>query len=348
MFALGVIRNSSQRAHNLLCYLCVTHVRPHQLSPCQPGRTSGAFNIIGVFQLITATKGIRVRAAAVVATASAVLAGGVLTAAPAQAVTTPTITAKGGFLMNSATGKTLFSKAGTTKTMIASTTKIMAAKVVLSQSNLNLDAKVTIKKAYSDYIVSRGASSARLIVGDKVTVRQLLYGMMLPSGCDAAMALADKFGSGSTVSARTKNFIAKMNTMAKSLGMTNTKYDSFDGNSNGANGSSPKDLSILARNVMKNSTFKTVVKTKSYTAKTITKTGSVRTMGAWTNTNTLLGWNGTIGVKTGSGTDSKYCLVFAATLNGESVVGAVLTAPDAASRTADVKKLINYGYAKIS
>ncbi|WP_460067739.1 D-alanyl-D-alanine carboxypeptidase family protein [Streptomyces sp. YKOK-I1] len=298
--------------------------------------------------MITATKGIRVRAAAVVATASAVLAGGVLTAAPAQAVTTPTITAKGGFLMNSATGKTLFSKAGTTKTMIASTTKIMAAKVVLSQSNLNLDAKVTIKKAYSDYIVSRGASSARLIVGDKVTVRQLLYGMMLPSGCDAAMALADKFGSGSTVSARTKNFIAKMNTMAKSLGMTNTKYDSFDGNSNGANGSSPKDLSILARNVMKNSTFKTVVKTKSYTAKTITKTGSVRTMGAWTNTNTLLGWNGTIGVKTGSGTDSKYCLVFAATLNGESVVGAVLTAPDAASRTADVKKLINYGYAKIS
>lgn len=309
---------------------------------------SGAFNIIGVFQLITATKGIRVRAAAVVATASAVLAGGVLTAAPAQAVTTPTITAKGGFLMNSATGKTLYGKAADTKTMIASTTKIMAAKVVLSQSNLNLDAKVTIKKAYSDYIVSRGASSARLIVGDKVTVRQLLYGMMLPSGCDAAMALADKFGTGTTVSARTKNFIAKMNTMAKNLGMTHTKYDSFDGNSNGTNGSSPRDLTILARNVMKNSTFKTVVKTKSYTAKTITKTGSIRTMGAWTNTNTLLGWNGTIGVKTGSGTDSKYCLVFAATLNGESVVGAVLTAPDAASRTADVKKLINYGYAKIS
>ncbi|MGI5456338.1 D-alanyl-D-alanine carboxypeptidase family protein [Streptomyces sp. CA-249302] len=297
----------------------------------------------------TAIKGSRARrAAAVAVTAGAVLATGALTAAPAQAVTTPTITAKGGFLMNSATGKTLFTKAADTKRLTASTTKVMTAKVVLSQSNLNLDTKVTIKKAVSDYIVSKGASSAGLIVGDKVTVRQLLYGMMLPSGCDAAMALADKFGSGSTVSARTKNFISKMNTMAKSLGMTNTHFDSFDGISNGSNYSTPRDLTKVARSVMKSSTFKTVVKTKKYTAKTITKTGSTRTMAAWNNTNTLLGWNGTLGIKTGSGTEAKYCLVFAATLNGESVMGAVMTAPNATDRTADVKKLINYGYAKIS
>jgi D-alanyl-D-alanine carboxypeptidase (penicillin-binding protein 5/6) len=281
-------------------------------------------------------------------TTGAMLVTGALTAAPAQAVTAPTITAKSGFLMNSATGTTLFNKTADTKRLTASTTKIMTAKVVLSQSNLNLDAKVTIKKAYSDYIVSKGASSARLIVGDKVTVRQLLYGMMLPSGCDAAMALADKFGSGTTVSARTKNFIGKMNTMAKNLGMTNTHFDSFDGISNGSNYSTARDLTKVARSVMKNTTFKTVVKTKSYTAKTITSSGSIRTMAAWNNTNTLLGWNGTLGVKTGSGTEAKYCLVFAATLNGESVVGAVLTASSADNRTADVKKLINYGYARIS
>jgi D-alanyl-D-alanine carboxypeptidase (penicillin-binding protein 5/6) len=298
--------------------------------------------------LITATKGLRVRrAAAVVLTTGAVLATGGLAAAPAQAVTTPTITAKSGFLMNSASGATLFSKTGSTHRLTASTTKIMTAKVVLSQSNLNLDTKVTIKKAYSDYIVSKGASSARLIVGDKVTVRQLLYGMMLPSGCDAAMALADKFGTGSTVSARTKNFIAKMNTTAKNLGMTNTHFDSFDGISNGSNYSSAKDLTLLARSTMKSSTFKTVVKTKSYQAKTITKTGSTRTMPTWSNTNTLLGWNGTLGIKTGSGTSAKYCLVFAATKNGESVMGAVLTASSAANRTSDVKKLINYGYTRI-
>ncbi|MFC8348689.1 D-alanyl-D-alanine carboxypeptidase family protein [Streptomyces sp. NPDC057280] len=299
--------------------------------------------------MTTATKGLRVRRAAAVAlTTGAMLATGALTAAPAQAVTTPTITAKGGYLMNGATGKTLFTKAADTKRLTASTTKVMTAKVVLSQSNLNLDAKVTIKKAYSDYIVANGASSAGLIVGDKVTVRQLLYGMMLKSGCDAAMALADKYGSGTTVAARTKNFIGKMNTMAKNLGMTNTHFDSFDGISKGSNASTPRDLTKVARSALKSSTFKTVVKTKSYTAKTITKTGSTRTMAAWKNTNTLLGWNGTLGVKTGSGTEAKYCLVFAATLNGESVIGAVLTAPDEASRTADVKKLINYGYAKIS
>ncbi|MFD7133756.1 D-alanyl-D-alanine carboxypeptidase family protein [Streptomyces sp. NPDC059894] len=299
--------------------------------------------------MITATKGFRVRrAAAVVVTTGAVLATGALTAAPAQAVTTPSITAKGGFVMNGATGKALYAKAADTKRLTASTTKIMTAKVVLSQSNLNLDAKVTIQKAYSDYIVAKGASSANLIVGDKVTVRQLLYGMMLKSGCEAAYALADKFGTGTTRAARVKSFIAKMNSTAKSLGMTNTHFDSFDGISNGSNYSTPRDLTLLARSAMKSSTFKTVVKTKSYTAKTVTKTGSTRTMAAWANTNTLLGWNGTLGVKTGSGTDSKYCLVFAATLNGESVIGTVLTSSTAANRTADVKKLINYGYAKIS
>ncbi|MFJ9865320.1 D-alanyl-D-alanine carboxypeptidase family protein [Streptomyces sp. NPDC101165] len=300
--------------------------------------------------MITGIKSIRVRrAAAVAVTAGAVLATGALTAAPAQAVTTPTITAKSGFLMNSATGTTLFKKYENTHRLTASTTKIMTAKVVLSQSNLNLDTKVTIKKAVSDYMVDKGyPSSAHLIVGDKVTVRQLLYGMMLPSGCDAAMALADKFGSGTSVSARVKSFISKMNTTAKNLGMTNTHFDSFDGLSNGSNYSSAKDLTLLARSAMKSTTFKTVVKTKSYTAKTIASSGATRTMGTWTNTNTLLGWNGVLGIKTGSGTEAHYCLVFAATLNGKSVMGAVLTAPSATDRTSDVKKLVNYGYARIS
>ncbi|MFF8191565.1 D-alanyl-D-alanine carboxypeptidase family protein [Streptomyces bobili] len=300
--------------------------------------------------MITATKGFRVRrAAAVAVTAGAMLSTAVVFAAPAQAVAVPTITAKGAYLMNSATGATLYGKSADYKRLTASTTKVMTAKVVLSQANLNLDTKVTVKSAVSDYMVREGyPSSARLIVGDKVTVRQLLYGMMLPSGCDAAMVLADKFGTGTTVAARTKNFIAKMNTTAKNLGMTNTHFDSFDGLSNGSNYSTPRDLTKLGRSVMKSSTFRAVVKAKSYTARTITKTGATRTMSPWTNTNTLLGWNGTLGIKTGSGTQAKYCLIFAATLNGESVVGTVLTAPDAANRTADVKKLINYGYAKIS
>ncbi|HZF87955.1 D-alanyl-D-alanine carboxypeptidase family protein [Streptomyces sp.] len=299
---------------------------------------------------MSSISGVRVRRAITVGLATgAMIATGAVVAAPAQALTVPTVTAKGAFVMNGATGATLYTKSGDTKRLTASTTKIMTAKVVLSQPNLNLDTKVTIRREVSDYMVAEGyPSTARLIVGDKVTVRQLLYGMMLPSGCDAAMALADKFGTGTTVKARTANFIGKMNTMAKSLGMTNTHFDSFDGLSNGSNYSTPRDLTKLARSTMKSSTFRAVVKTKSYTAKTITASGSVRTMATWYNTNTLLGWNGTLGIKTGSGPEAKYCLVFAATLNGEQVMGTVLSSSSEAYRTSDVKKLINYGYARIS
>nr|WP_079158373.1 D-alanyl-D-alanine carboxypeptidase [Streptomyces caniscabiei] len=297
--------------------------------------------------MITAIKGARVRrAAAVVVTTGAMIATGVATSAPAQAAPKPTITAKGGFVWNNANSKALFTKAADTKRSTGSTTKIMTAKVVLSQKNLNLNSKVTVSKAYSDYIVKNQASHAGLIVGDKVTVRQLLYGLMLPSGCDAAYALADKFGTGSTRAARVKSFIGKMNSTAKSLGMTNTKFDSFDGISNGSNYSTPRDLTKLASNALKNSTFKSIVGTKITKQKVTTKSGGYRYY-TWENTNKLLGWKGTFGVKTGSGAQAKYCLVFAATRNGKTIVGTVLTSTDATTRTADVKKLMDYGFATL-
>ncbi|WP_371670230.1 D-alanyl-D-alanine carboxypeptidase [Streptomyces sp. NBC_00289] len=299
--------------------------------------------------MINGIQGVRLRrAAAVAVTTGAMLATGALTAAPAQAVTAPTIAAKTGYVMNNANGTSLYTKGANTKMSTGSTTKIMTAKLVLAQSNLNLDSKVTIQKAYSDYVVANNASQAHLIVGDKVTVRQLLYGLMLPSGCDAAYALADKYGTGSTRAARVKSFIGKMNTKAQQLGLTSTHFDSFDGIGNGANYSTAKDLTKLASNAMKTSTFRTIVKTKSYTAKTITKTGSTRTMGTWTNTNGLLSsYSGTIGVKTGSGPEAKYCLVFAATRNGKTVIGTVLASTSIAARESDAKKLLTYGFARL-
>ncbi|MEU3097251.1 D-alanyl-D-alanine carboxypeptidase [Streptomyces sp. NPDC006967] len=303
-------------------------------------------------------QGIRIRRAVGVAvTTGAMLSTGALYAAPAQAApvqapvqaaAVPAIVAKGGYVMNNANGRTLYTKGGDTRRSTGSTTKIMTAKVVLAQKNLNLNSTVTIQKAYSDYIVSRTASSARLIVGDKVTVRQLLYGLMLPSGCDAAYALADKFGTGTTRSARVKSFIGKMNADAKRLGLKNTHFDSFDGIGNGKNYSTPRDLTKIASSAMKNATFRAIVKTKKYTAKTRTKSGGTRTMAPWTNTNTLLSsYSGTIGVKTGSGSTSKYCLVFAATRNGKTVIGTVLASSSAAQREKDAKKLLGYGFGKI-
>jgi D-alanyl-D-alanine carboxypeptidase (penicillin-binding protein 5/6) len=275
------------------------------------------------------------------------LATGALTVAPAQAASAPSIAAKGGYVMNNATGTSLYTKAADTRRSTGSTTKIMTALVVLKQSNLNMDSKVTIQKAYSDYIVDNNyASNAKLIVGDKVTVRQLLYGLMLPSGCDAAYALADKFGSGSTRAARVKSFIGKMNSTAKSLGLKNTNFDSFDGIGHGKNYSTPRDLTKLASSAMKYSTFRSVVKTKKTTQKTVTKSGGYRNM-TWENTNPLLGtYSGAIGVKTGSGPEAKYCLVFAATRSGKTVIGTVLASSSVAARTSDAKKLLNYGFKK--
>ncbi|MFI8850467.1 serine hydrolase [Streptomyces sp. 891-h] len=293
------------------------------------------------------------RVVTVVLTSSAVLTTGALaapaaTASPATAVTAkkPSITARGGYVMNSGTGRSLYTKAADTRRSTGSTTKIMTARVVLAQKNLNLNRKVTIRKAYSDYIVRNTASSARLIVGDKVTVRQLLYGLMLPSGCDAAYALADTFGKGSSRKARVKSFIGKMNSTARSLGLKNTHFDSFDGIGKGRNYSTPRDLTKLARNAMGNATFRAIVKTRSTKQKTITKSGGYRYMN-WRNTNPLLGgYSGALGVKTGSGPEAKYCLVFAAKRGSKTVIGTVLASSSAAKRTTDAKKLLSYGFAK--
>ncbi|WP_086602517.1 D-alanyl-D-alanine carboxypeptidase family protein [Streptomyces swartbergensis] len=292
--------------------------------------------------MITGIKGVRIRRAAVVAGATgALLAGGALTA-PAQAATAPSVSAKGAFMLNSATGSTLYSKYADTKRPMASTTKIMTARVVLSTPDLNLDRKVTIKQAYRDYVTAKGASTADLKTGDKVTIRQLLHAMLLPSGCDAAMALADTFGTGTTVSARTKSFISKMNARADTLGLTNTHFDSFDGNSTqNTNYTTPRDLAKLARSAMKYSTFAGIMKKPKTVQYATTSTGGTRTY-TWYNTNQLLGsYSGAIGVKTGTNTPSGPCLVFAATRNEKTVIGVLLNDQ---YRYTDAAKLLDYAF----
>ncbi|WP_408646725.1 D-alanyl-D-alanine carboxypeptidase family protein [Streptomyces carminius] len=271
-------------------------------------------------------------------TAGAVLVAGPLVV-PAQAAAGPSgVAAKGAFLLDSGPNKALWGKSADTKRQMASTTKIMTAAVVLTTKGVDLNRKVTVKKAYRDYVAKNGASTADLKTGDKLTVRQLLYGMMLPSGCDAAYALADTYGSGSTTAARTKSFISKMNKKAADLGMKNTKFDSFDGISKaGKNQSTPRDLAKLARHAMANSTFKTVVKAP----KTVQKATNGRTY-TWYNTNTLLGsYKGVVGIKTGTGTKAGPCLVFAATRDKRTVVGVVL---NSSKRYPDATKMLDWAF----
>jgi D-alanyl-D-alanine carboxypeptidase (penicillin-binding protein 5/6) len=305
-----------------------------------------AFRTFGAFIVITGIRGVRIRrAAAVVATTGALVASGALSA-PAQAATAPTVSAKGAFMLNSATGSTLYSQYADTKRPMASTTKIMTARVVLSTPDLNLDRKITVKQAYRDYVAAKGASTADLKTGDKVTVRQLLHALMLPSGCDAAMALADTFGTGTTVSARTKSFISKMNAKADTLGLTNTHFDSFDGNSTqNTNYTTPRDLAKLTRSAMKYTTFAGIVKKQKTVQYATTSTGGTRTY-TWYNTNKLLGsYSGAIGVKTGTNTPAGPCLVFAGTRDGKTVIGVLLNDQ---YRFTDAAKLMDYAFGSSS
>ncbi|MFK4224635.1 D-alanyl-D-alanine carboxypeptidase family protein [Streptomyces sp. NPDC019890] len=283
-----------------------------------------------------------VRKAAVVVLAT----GSLLTisplAAPAHAVPVPPIASKGAILINGTTGTAVYTKTPDTRRQMASTTKIMTAAVVVTTKGINLNHVVTVKQAYRDYVVKQGASTADLKTGDKVTVRQLLYGTMLPSGCDAAYALADLLGTGTTTAARTKSFIGKMNKKAAELGLKNTHFDSFDGiSSAGSNYTSPRDLAKIAKYAMTNSNFRAVVATPKYVTTATSSTGAKRTY-TWYNTNQLLGsYKGAIGIKTGTGTAAGPCLVFAATRDGKTFVGVTLNGAD---RYKDAAKLLDFGF----
>ncbi|MET8179657.1 serine hydrolase [Streptomyces sp. NPDC005336] len=263
--------------------------------------------------------------------------------ATAQAAAGPSgIRAKSAYLLDSGANRQLWTKAADTKRPMASITKIMTAVVVLDTRGVDLDKKVTVKQAYLDYIRTSGGSAADLKKGDKLTVKQLLYGMLLPSGCDAAMALADTFGTGNTTAKRTTSFISKMNKKADALGMTKTQYDSFDGiTDHHSNYTTARDLAKLARHALGNTTFRTVVKSVYTEQKAPAANGRTRTY-FWSNTNKLLGsYSGAIGIKTGTGSAAGKCIVFAAKRNGRTVVGVIL---NDANRYPDAKKMLDWAY----
>lgn len=294
--------------------------------------------------MILKSKGLR-RAAGVALAGGLLMAASPLVTTAQAAVPIPTISAKGGFLLDQADGKPIYGKANNTRRQMASTTKLVTAITVLTQPGVDLNKKVTVKQAYRDYVVRQGASTADLRTGDKLTVRQLLSAMMLPSGCDAAYALADAYGTGTTTAARTSSFIGKMNAKAKQLGLVNTHFDSFDGiSAAGANYTTPWDLAKFARHAMSSATFRDVVKATSYKTVATTSTGATRTY-TWYNTNTLLGsYSGAIGVKTGTGTAAGPCLVFAATRGTKTYVGVVLASSSVTERTKDAAKLLDFGF----
>nr|WP_245997623.1 serine hydrolase [Streptomyces armeniacus] len=267
-------------------------------------------------------------------------AGASAQAAEGKAAGPEGVGAQGAHLLDAGSGETLWSKDDTTTRQMASTTKIMTAIVALETDGA-LDKQVTVKQEYRDYVQREGGSTADLKTGDKLTVGQLLPALMLPSGCDAAYAIADALGSGESLKERTDSFIGKMNTTADELGLKNTEFDSFDGISPGGdNYTTPGDLAKMAQHAMQNETFAETVRTT--TAEEKATNGRTYT---WTNTNQLLGsYEGAIGVKTGSGTAAGPCLVFAVERDGKTIIGVVLNSESGDARYTDAKAMLDWAY----
>ncbi|MEU6678847.1 serine hydrolase [Streptomyces sp. NPDC046925] len=225
---------------------------------------------------------------------------------------------------------------------MASTTKIMTALVVLKHPEF-LDRQVTVKQEYRDYVAENGSSTADLQLGDRLTVKQLLHAMLLPSGADAAMALADSFGSGDTMDARIADFQNQMNAEAQQLGLAGTHFDSFDGISHGDNRSTARDLAKLGQRAMLKPVFADIVKVKKFETEAPAANGRTRYY-TWVNTNDLLStYDGALGIKTGSGAEAGYSLVFAANRDNRTLVGAIVGSDQEAFD--DAAKILDWGFA---
>lgn len=248
------------------------------------------------------------------------------------------VQAKSAMLYEPAKRKIHWYRSAKTKRPIGSITKAMTAVVVLRAGNL--DRKITIKQKYIDYAVRHGGSMAYLRVGDRLTVRQMLRALMLPSGCDAAYALADVYGPG------WREFVKKMNATARKLNMDQTYYANFDGlpwPTATSGYSTALDQTKLANYAMKRADFRKIVGTATYSL----PAGDGHRSYTWHNTNRLLGsYRGAVGVKTGYTSAAGYSLMFAATRNQRTLVGVVLNSSttDSTARFTDAAKILNWGF----
>lgn len=218
----------------------------------------------------------------------------------------PETLARAALLMDVTTGKVIYAKNPHERRAPASTTKIMTAIVALEKGRLTdiVTAGPNVKKVEPVVI--------GLDPGDKLTVEQLLYGMLLNSGNDAAVAIAEHIGGS------IPKFADLMNAKAAELGLKNTHFINPHGLDEDGHYSSAFDLAILARAALEHPVFERMVATKEYRIE-----GPVRWV--FKNSNQLLGsFPAADGVKTGYTDAAGRCLVSSATQRGHRAIGVVL------------------------
>ena len=215
------------------------------------------------------------------------------------------------------------------KSAMASTTKIMTTIVILEKADLNEKVTVSAKAG------GTGGSRLGLKRGDKASVRDLLYGLMLRSGNDAAVALAEHVGGS------VKGFAELMNEKAIELGLTNTHFVTPHGLDDANHYTTALELAKLTDYAMNNETFAKIVGTKSTTIYINNQSRQIN------NTNELLGvLNGVVGVKTGFTNNAGRCLVTETKRNNMDIITIVLGADTKKDRTKDSVNLIEYTFSK--
>lgn len=248
----------------------------------------------------------------------------------------PRLSAEAYYLLDMDTGNVLVDVNGEKILPMASTTKIMTALIAIESGNLNQP--VTIQQDAINESQLHDGSNAGLQVGEVLPLKELLYGLMVTSGDDAAIAIADALGG------TQDNFVQRMNLFAYRLRLFRTHFADPDGlnwHNSPDHYSTAGDLTHLALYAMQISLFAQIVRSSSYS---IPATGR-HLAHKWNTTNTLLtSYPGIAGIKTGHTDAAGWCLVFEAERNGHRLIGTVLNSPSEGQRDKDVTTLLNWGF----
>lgn len=243
----------------------------------------------------------------------------------------PGVSAQSAVLISADTAAVLYGKNENEKMSMASTTKIMTALLTLEEAERSDDPIVSI----TEEMVAVEGSSMGLQAGDRISLRNLAAGMLLASGNDAANACA-LFLAGSQ-----EKFAEQMNLRAGEIGMKNTHFVTPSGLDDEEHYSTAYDMALLAREALKNESFRELASSSVYQVSFQEPEKKV----SYTNHNKLLKmYSGCIGVKTGFTKKSGRCLVSAAERDGVTLIAVTLNAPDDWN---DHAALLDYGFSTV-
>ena len=239
-----------------------------------------------------------------------------------------TTTASQYILMDQTTGRVIKGKNYNSPYLIASITKIMTCLLAIESNKIDDVIEV------DDTILDSYGSGIYIEVGEQISIRDLLYGLMLRSGNDAALMIA-KY-----VSNDVDSFVLKMNEKAKKLGMINTNYENPHGLDSENHYTSARDMAIVARELVKH---KKILEYSSTYEEYLKKPDGTST---WmVNTNKLIRfYNGCDCGKTGYTNEAGHCLVASAIKNGMRLISVVISSPDSKTRFNEVSSMFNYGF----